>query len=81
MFKQLKECLIITSVLSYYYINKETMFKTDTSDSIVAAVVFQLVLDGHWYLFAYFSKTMTLTEYNYKIYDKEILVIICAFKQ
>ena len=37
-FKQLKEYLVITLVLSYYYIDRETMFKTDASDSIVIAV-------------------------------------------
>ena len=80
-FEQLKEYLITAPVLSHYYMDRETMLETDASDGVVAAVASQLAPDGHWYPFAYFSKTMAPAEYNYEIHDKEMLVIIRAFEQ
>ena len=80
-FEQLKECLVTALVLSHYHVDKETILETDASNSVVAAVASQLAPDGHWHLFAYFFKTMASAECNYKIHDKEILVIIHAFKQ
>ena len=81
MFEQLKEYLITAPVLSHYYVDKETMFETDTFDNVVTAVASQLAPDGHWHSFAYFFKTMASAECNYKIHNKEILVIIRVFEQ
>ena len=57
------------------------MVKTDTSDGVVAGILSQQHSDTELYSVAYFSKTMTLTECNYEIYDKEMLAIICSLKQ
>ena len=46
-FKQLKKCLIITLVLNYYYIDRETILKTNAFDSIVIAVIFQKIPEGY----------------------------------
>ena len=50
--------------------------ETDASDSVVVRIFSQLYPDGKWYPVAYFSKTITLAEYNYEIHDKEILAIV-----
>ena len=47
MFKQFKKYLIITLVLSYYYIDKKTILKIDASDNIVITVVSQKVPKGY----------------------------------
>ena len=55
--------------------------ETDASNSVVAGVLFQLHLDGEWYLVAYFFKTIAPTKCNYEIYNKEMLAIICSLSQ
>ena len=54
----------------------ESILETDASDGVVAGIFSQLHPDGEWYPVAYFSKTMAPAECNYKIYDKEMLIII-----
>ena len=58
-----------------------TMVKTDASDRVVAGILSQQHSDTEWYSVVYFSKTMTPTECNYKIYDKEMLAIIRSLEQ
>jgi hypothetical protein len=57
------------------------MLETDISDSVVAGVFSQCRKDQLWHPIAYFSKTMAPAEQNYKIYDKELLAIICSLEQ
>ena len=57
------------------------MVKTDASDRVVAGILSQQHSDTEWYSVVYFSKTITLTECNYKIHNKEMLVIIRSLKQ
>jgi hypothetical protein len=38
-------------------------------------------LDEEWHLVAYYSKTMAALELNYKIHNKELLVIIKALEE
>jgi hypothetical protein len=53
------------------------MLEIDASNKIVAGILSQLYLDSEWYPVAFFFlKTMALTEYNYKVHNKEMLVII-----
>ena len=61
--------------------NLSTMVKTDASDRVVAGILSQQHSDTEWYSVVYFSKTMALTECNYKIHNKEMLVIIHSLKQ
>jgi hypothetical protein len=37
--------------------------------------------DGILYLVAFFSKKYSLAEYNYEIYDKELMAIVHAFEE
>ena len=53
------------------------MLELDTSDSMIADIFLQFnPADEQWYPVTFFSKTMALAEYNYEIYNKEILAII-----
>ena len=67
-------------LLAYYDINRQYILKTNSLDSIITIVFLQLGLDNKQYLVGYFSKTIDPTEYNYTIYNKELLAIIKTFE-
>jgi hypothetical protein len=46
-----------------------------------AGVLSQYNNDRILYLVAFFSKKYYLVEYNYKIYDKELIVIVHTFEE
>ena len=48
----------------------------DAFNKVIAEILLQLYLDSKWYPIAFFLKIMDLAEYNYKVYNKEILAII-----
>jgi hypothetical protein len=52
------------------------MIETNALDRVVVGVLSQQHPNGEWYLVAYFSKTIAPIEYNYSIYDKEMLAIV-----
>jgi len=55
--------------------------EADSSDHISADVLFQYGKNDVLRSVAYFSKHLIPAEYNYEIYDKELLAIIRCFKQ
>ena len=55
--------------------------ETDSSDYINDGVLLQIGENGLLHPVAYFSRRMALIEYNYKIYDKELLAIIWCFEE
>ena len=57
------------------------MIETDVSDGVIAGILSQLYPNGEWYPVAYFSKTIAPAEYNYKIYDKEMLAVVKSLDQ
>jgi hypothetical protein len=75
-FEELKNYLIFLELLKYYNPKLPCRIEINTSDRIIAGIFFQLYSDGKWHPVAYFSKTILAAEYNYEIYNKEILVII-----
>jgi hypothetical protein len=75
-FEELKSRLIFSELLKYYDFKLSCRIKTDILDRIIAGIFSQFYLDGEWHPVAYFSKIILTAEYNYEIYDKEILVII-----
>jgi len=52
--------------------------KINASDGVLVDVLFQQGNNNLWYPVAFFSKTIALVELNYKVYNKEILAIICT---
>jgi hypothetical protein len=67
-------------VLTQFDPNYDVIIETDTSDYISAGVLSQYDHDGILHLVTYFSKKYFLAECNYKIYDKEIMAIVCTFE-
>jgi len=56
--------------------------EADSSDFATGAVLSQLSAeDGKWHLVAYFSKSLSETERNYQVHDKEMLAIIRALEE
>ena len=52
----------------------------DTSDGTIAGVLSQ-ELDGFWHPVAFYLKSMSAPEQNYKIHDKEMLAVIRALEE
>jgi hypothetical protein len=52
------------------------MIESDSSDYISANVLLQCDKNEVLCLITFFSKRLILAEYNYKIYNKELLAII-----
>ena len=75
-FQELKYCLTLLPVLGYYSPEAKSILETDASDKVVAGILSQKGKDQLWHPIAYFSKTIVLAEYNYKIYNKKLLAII-----
>ena len=56
--------------------------EADSSDFASRAVLSQqLPREEKWYLVAFYSKFLSLVEWNYKIYDKEMLAIIHVLEE
>ena len=54
--------------------------ETDASDYVLAAILSIVNEDNEVYPVAFHSRTFTVAELNYDIYDKELLAIFKAFK-
>jgi len=56
--------------------------KSDSLDFIFRAVLSQqLPREEKWHPMAFYSKSLSLVERNYEIYDKEMLAIIYALEE
>ena len=73
--------VIEAPVLAYYKQGLKTIVKTDTSDYVSNGVFSQLSEDKLLHPIAFFSKNLNSAEYNYEIYDQELLAIIRCFEQ
>jgi hypothetical protein len=50
-------------------------------DRVISGILSQKQRDNLWRPIAYFSKTINSAEYNYLIYNKELLAIMQVFKE
>ena len=56
--------------------------EVDSSDFTTGAVLSQLSEeDSKWYPVAFYSKSLSAVEWNYDIYDKEMLAVIQAMEE
>ena len=65
----------------HFILDLEIWVEYDTLDYVIAAILSQKHLDGILGLVGFMSKKILPTKCNYKIYDKELLAIICAFEE
>ena len=76
MFEELKERFTMEPVLVIPDLDKEMRVEADASDFAMGGVLTMKCEDERWRLVAYISKSLNETERNYKIHNKEMLVII-----
>jgi hypothetical protein len=79
-FEKLKKYFISASILCHFDPERTVMVETDVSNLIVMGLPSQYD-EITLHPVAYFSRKHSPTEINYKIYDKELLKIIYAFKE
>ncbi len=63
-------------MLAHFDCTKTYYVKTNASNYVTLGVLSQYSNDRLLYPIAFFSKKIVLVECNYKIYNKELLVII-----
>jgi len=72
----LKEIFTSEPVLAAPDLDKEMRVKADVSDYATEGVLSMKCGDKRWRPVAYISKSLSDTEKNYEIHDKEMLVVI-----
>ena len=55
--------------------------ETDTSGYATGAILSQLRNDEKWHPIGFTSKSLSLAERNYAIYNKELLLVICRLEE
>jgi len=75
-FGELKEKFTKELVLAALNLDKKMRMEVDASDYAIEGVLSMKYEDGKWRLVAFLSKSLNETKRNYKIHDKEILVVI-----
>ncbi|EDN04910.1 hypothetical protein HCAG_08572 [Histoplasma mississippiense (nom. inval.)] len=78
---QLKECFTKAPLLVHFDPQRKLRIETDGSGVAIAAVISQLMDDGHWHPIAFWSRKLTEAERHYQTYDLEMLPIVEAFRQ
>jgi len=81
VFLKLKKSISHNNLLIHLDHNKEFIVETDASDFALGCVLSQkLNEDNLLHPVAFYSRSMTSTEINYAIYDKELLGVITALE-
>ena len=79
--KQLKHKFISASILMHFDAEREIIVETDALDYVSAGIMLQYNDNGILHPVAYFSKKHLPAEYNYEIYNKELIAIIRYFEE
>ncbi len=79
-FDELKRLLAEEVVLAIPTEEGKFHVEVDTSEGAIGAVLSHQQ-DGKWRPITFLSKSLTITEQNYKIYDKELLAIMLALDE
>ena len=80
-FNLLKKAFTSAPIVHHFDYNREIIVETDASDYVSAGILSQYDGQGIFHPVAFYSKKQSPTECNYEIYDKELLAIVCAFKE
>ena len=79
-FEEIKRRICSELVLMIPVDNAPYRLEADSSDYASGAVLSQRV-DDKWHPIAYMSKALNETQWNYEIYDKEMLAIMTALDE
>ena len=77
-FQQVKNLLLSPPVLAHYSTERETFLATDASNAGLGAVLFQTQDDKSRRPVCYISRSLTDTERNYAVIEKEALAVTWA---
>jgi len=76
VFDELKGVFTTKPVLAAPDLDKEFRVEADASNYMTGGVLSMKCSGNIWRLVAFISKSLSDTEYNYEIHDKEMLAII-----
>ena len=79
-FDDLKKQVSLISVLQHFNSKRQTILEINASDYVKDEILLQYDDENILHSIAFYSKSMILTECNYHIYDKKLLIIIQCFK-
>ncbi len=80
IFNHMKRRMIKTSILRHFDQTRETILEIDSFNYVNDEVFFQYDDEEVLHSIVFYNKNMFSAECNYKIYDKELLIIIWAFE-
>ena len=77
----LKDSFTSAPILRHFNPDKECVVEIDASDYFSPGILSQIADDGLLHPVAFVSKKHSPAEYNYEIYDKELMAIIRSFEE
>ncbi len=80
-FNILKKVFTFKIILHHYNSDHKIVIEINVSNYVFENILFQYNENEIFHSVAYFSKKHNSVECNYKIYDKELMIIVCAFKK
>jgi len=76
VFRRLKKVFTMKPVLAIPDLDRKIKIKANISDYTTERILLVKYRNKKWRPVAFILKSLNITEQNYKIYDKEILVVI-----
>ena len=80
-FNTFKKVFTFKIFLCHYNSDHKIVIEIDALNYVFKDILFQYNENEILYSVTYFSKKHNSIECNYKIYDKELMIIVCAFKK
>ena len=81
VFNALKKAFTSDVILRHYNSDLKIVVETDASDYVSEGILSQYDKNDVLHLIAYFFKKHNPAECNYEIYNKELIAIVCMFKE
>jgi len=80
-FNTLKKVFTFKIILCHYNSDHKIVIEIDVSNYVFKDILFQYDENEILHSVTYFSKKHNSVKCNYEIYDKELIIIVCAFKK
>ena len=80
-FNILKKVFTFKIILYHYNSDHKIVIEINASNYVFKDILFQYDENEILHSVTYFSKKHNSVECNYEIYDKELIIIVCAFKK
>ncbi len=79
-FNQLYDIFMKIFILRHFDIKQHICIKINIFNYTVANILFQSNNEDQWHLIAFWFKMIINVEWNYKIHDQKLLIIVIMFK-